>query len=480
MNKRNRIFLGIMVSFVLGTGALLYAVTADLDIRYRESAEETLVDTAYLLAAWIETDTNDKLIDATRMRRVFDNAYRRTFEAHIYAITKHQVDLRAYVTDVNGIVVFDSLRRDEGQDFRAWHDVNMALGGLYGARTTRVEPDKPETAVMYVAAPIFDANEHIVGAVSVGKAVASQQALVSTARQKLFSVGLITMAAFLVLLLVLSVWLARPYLLVNDLLRVLRQEGPRHPLRLLRRSNAVLRAAFRDMRDALAGRSYTEEYVQALTHELKSPLTAIRSAAELLRDPMPEAQRQRFTESIQEQVQRLQNLAERLLDLAALEKRRVLEDPAPVDLRQLADEASRAMQTAAHRRNVVLEVRVPEHSLVQAEAFLLQQALTNLLSNAIDFSPEGGMITVSASREGRRILLEVRDHGPGIPEYALERVFEKFYSLRRPDSGHKSTGLGLPFVREIAHLHGGEAYLANHPEGGAVATLSVPAWLERR
>jgi len=73
---------------------------------------------------------------------------------------------------------------------------------------------------------------------------------------------------------------------------------------------------------------------------------------------------------------------------------------------------------------------------------------------------------------GRRVELTVRDRGPGVPDYALDRVFEKFYSLRRPDSGRKSTGLGLAFVREIAHLHGGEAFLANHPEGGATATLS--------
>ncbi len=109
------------------------------------------------------------------------------------------------------------------------------------------------------------------------------------------------------------------------------------------------------------------------------------------------------------------------------------------------------------------------------DAFLLQRALTNLLANALDFSPSESIITTRVETQDKQCLISIRDHGQGIPEYALDRIFEKFYSLRRPDSGQKSTGLGLPFVREIAHLHGGEIVLANNPEGGAVASLSLPS-----
>lgn len=80
-----------------------------------------------------------------------------------------------------------------------------------------------------------------------------------------------------------------------------------------------------------------------------------------------------------------------------------------------------------------------------------------------------------AARAGRRIEITVRDRGPGMPDYALDRVFERFYSLRRPQSGRKGTGLGLAFVREIAQLHGGDAHLSNHPDGGAIAVLSLAA-----
>lgn len=481
MSRRNRIFLGILGLFALVVSLLLYRIATDLDPRYRESAEESLVDTAHLLAAIVETDMRAQQsaarglrIDPTRLRAALDNAYARRFEAQIFSITKRRVDLQVYLTDAMGMVLFDSAGKSEGQDFRNWRDVSKALKGEYGARTTLTDPDQPQTAVMYVAAPIHDSGR-IVGVVSVGKPVASQRQLVATARQKLLYVGLITLGAFLLLLVVLSVWLARPFGFSSDLLRVLRHEGLRHPGRLLRRLRSVSAAAFDDMRDALAGRSYTEEYVQTLTHELKSPLTAIRGAAELLREPMAEAQRQRFSANISEQVQRLQVLADCLLELASLEKRRTLDAIQSIDIRALLQDAVTAMEATAQRKGVTLQVQGEAEPRVEGDAFLLQQALLNLLANAIDFSPAGASIEVVALASGRRVELIVRDHGSGVPDYALDRVFDKFYSLRRPDSGKKGTGLGLAFVREIAQLHGGAVHVSNHPDGGAIAVLSLPA-----
>ena len=473
MTRRNRIFLGILGLFVAVAGLLLYRVATDLDSRYRESAEESLVDTAHILSAFIETDMVNGEIQQTLLRAALDNAYRRRFEARIFGITKRQVDLHVYLTDAAGTVLFDSEGKAEGQDYHRWRDVKLALSGEYGARTTLLDPRRPETAVMYVTAPIHDGAE-IVGAVSVGKPVASLHGLVVTARQKLLYVGVITLLAFLFLLVGLSVWLARPFGFTADLVRVFRQEGLHRPGRLLKRLSAVLRAAFNDMRDALAGRSYTEEYVQTLTHELKSPLTAIRGAAELLREPMPDEQRQRFTANIGEQVLRLQLLADRMLELAALEKRRTLDEVHPVSLQAIVRDAVAAMEPAARRKDIDLHVAADPDVLVEGDSFLLLQAVINLLANAIDFSPQGAAVDVAVAAAGRQVQVSVRDHGPGIPVYALDRIFEKFYSLRRPDTGKKGTGLGLAFVREIAHLHGGEAQLGNHAEGGTLASLILP------
>ena len=94
--------------------------------------------------------------------------------------------------------------------------------------------------------------------------------------------------------------------------------------------------------------------------------------------------------------------------------------------------------------------------------------------NAIAFSPDGGEIEIAVRSAGATQVVEVRDHGPGAPDYALPRVFERFYSLARPATGRKSTGLGLAFVREVARLHGGDASFENAPSGGAIARIVLP------
>lgn len=475
MNHRNRIFIGIILLFCLSLGAMLYQVSSDLKIRYREAAEESMVDTAYLLANAIETDVeqNQQTINIARIEQIFTDIQKQRFEAKIYAITKRQVDLRAYVTDNNGKVIYDSTGKNIGKNFCRWHDVERVLAGAYGARTTRDDPQDVDTEVMYVAAPIKSAG-NIVGVVSVGKPVAAQEALISSARYKLLSVALITLVAVLALLLVLMVWLARPFGLTTDLQRIFQQEGLRQPKRLWQRIKTLLIAAFSDMRDALAGRSYTEEYVQNLTHEIKSPLTAIRCAAELLSEPMALSQRQRFTQNITLQVQRMQEMVDRMLELTSIEKMRTIEHPQIVEILPLLKEIISAMKPIADKRAITLQLTSTQPLNVMGEAFLLQRAISNLVLNALDFSLANSQIVINADFIDGKAHITVRDFGSGVPDYALAKIFEKFYSLRRPDSDRKSSGLGLAFVREIAQLHGGQAYLENHPDGGAVASLVLP------
>ena len=132
------------------------------------------------------------------------------------------------------------------------------------------------------------------------------------------------------------------------------------------------------------------------------------------------------------------------------------------------------MGTAAAPRGIAIQVTGGDRVEVPGERFLLAQAVSNLVQNALEFSPADGVVTVELAAAASGIRLTVTDGGPGIPGYALERVFDRFYSLPRPDTGRKSSGLGLSIVREIARLHGGEVELANRSEGGARATLSLP------
>ncbi len=111
-----------------------------------------------------------------------------------------------------------------------------------------------------------------------------------------------------------------------------------------------------------------------------------------------------------------------------------------------------------------------------ATPFLLRQALANLLDNALDFSPAHGTVDIAVlPRAVGMIDIRITDDGPGILAYAQGRLFERFYSLPRPDGRDKSTGLGLCLVREVAALHHGRIAVDNRPGGGAAATLSLPA-----
>jgi two-component system sensor histidine kinase CreC len=111
---------------------------------------------------------------------------------------------------------------------------------------------------------------------------------------------------------------------------------------------------------------------------------------------------------------------------------------------------------------------------VRGDAFLLGQAVSNLVQNAIEFAPAGSEVAVTLRADGERVVVVVIDRGPGVPDYALEKIFDRFYSLPRPDTGRKSSGLGLSIVREIARLHGGEVTLVNGADGGARAELGLP------
>jgi two-component system sensor histidine kinase CreC len=166
---------------------------------------------------------------------------------------------------------------------------------------------------------------------------------------------------------------------------------------------------------------------------------------------------------------------DKLLALAAVEHRQRIEDPVPVDLvtlvRDIAESAAPRLRTADVRLDVEADEGLPPLS---GDAFLLRQMLGNLLDNAIDFSPRGGVVDIALSCGDSEVRIEVADRGPGVPDYALGRVFERFYSLPRPDGGGRSSGLGLPFVVEVAELHGGRVVLANRDGGGAVASVVLP------
>ena len=480
MRIRSRVFLGILIVVGIGFAFLLNWMLDDVSPQYRKVTEEPLVDAARVLASVAAMTVRDGQIDAPLFRSVFKDAYSRSFTARIYDFVKSSVDFRVYITDVMGTVVFDSATgpegepgRDEGKDYSRWRDVYLTLRGAYGARSTRTHPDDPESSVMYVAAPIIVQGE-TVGVLSVGKPTRSATQLTNRAKRSILIAGTGTCLVVIIVGLAVSGMILRPIQRLTTYAEAVR-DGKRVSLPPLGRSEMrTLGRAFEEMRDALEGKQYVESYVQHLTHEIKSPVAAIQGAAELLKEEMPGERRDKFLHNILSETQRIQTVIEKLLLLASLENRKAIQEASPLCLNDIVQEAADSLIPLLTAKDVSLDIRSDAAAPFQGEHFLVRHAVVNLLQNAVDFTPAGSTITVTVRRAQEAVELQVQDEGPGIPAYAQERVFERFYSLPRPDTGVKSSGLGLSLVREVALLHGGTIDLSNAPRQGAVARLVFP------
>ena len=461
------LFVGLAGWFVLST------VMDEIRPGVRQSTEETLVDTANLLAEILRDEVKAGTLGQGRLNDALEAYGRRQPQASIWGLTKAEVNHRIYVTDDQGIVLLDSTGQAIGQDYSRWNDVLLTLRGQYGARSTREDSNDPDSSVMYVAAPIKD-GERIIGVVSVAKPNRTLQPYIERSQTRLGWLGAGLIGLGLLIGAALSWWLSAA---LGKLTRYAQavSEGQRAEAPQVRGGElGQLAVAVERMRTELEGKAYVERYVHTLTHELKSPLAAIRGAAELLDGDMPPEQRQRFVANIQQESARLQNLIERLLHLAQVEQRQGLEERVTVPLAPLVDELLQAQQARITAAHLQIDQVVPAGLSLRGERFLLRQALANLLDNALDFTAPGGLIRITAERQGDRIELRLFNQGDAIPEYALERLTERFYSLPRPNGGRKSTGLGLNFVQEVAELHGGELQIGN-VEGGVEVLLALPA-----
>jgi len=476
---RTRIFLVFVASVVAAFGWLAWWITGDLQYRYSESFEEVLVDTTNLLAEQLAETWELPAEQRFRpLEAALDRLGRRPVSAQIFSVEKTSADIRVYVTDAAGRLLFHSQPGHmPGEDFSGWRDVARTLEGGYGARTTKEDLPADDgtlapVSVAYVAAPILVAGERV-GVVAIGKPKTNIDRFIANSSRQLLTVVLVTCGVAIALALLLYLWMTRPLQALVDYANRVRQG---EPVALpVMGDNEVGRVgqAMEAMRQALEDKAYVETYVQSLTHEVKSPLTAIRATAELLAGDVAPEQRQAFAGSIEREADRLNDIADRLLELASIERTSRLEHAEPLALFRLAEATAATARSAGAARGIRVVTAFEGDDGLTGDALLLRQAIDNLVRNALDFSPEAGTVRISGTADASGVSLAVEDDGPGIPDYARDRIFDRFYSLPRPHSGRKSTGLGLNFVREVAVLHGGTVDI-ECPGRGTRARLRLP------
>jgi two-component system, OmpR family, sensor histidine kinase CreC len=470
-----RIFGLYLAIFVICFSYPLQWVVETMRTRYLEGIEDPLVDQANILAALVGHGMSAGHFSRDDLNQFFGEIYARDVDARIYQVLKTHVDLRVYITDVSGRLLFDSQNLEPtGTDYSHWRNVRLTLDGRYGARTTLADPDDPTSAILHVAAPIL-IDGTLLGVLAVAKPTTTINRFLRQVRPELFKRAGLALAAAAVLSYLAAVWMSRPIKRLTDYAEAIRA-GKRAIFPALDQTEiGELGCALQKMQDALEGKVYVEQYVQKLTHEIKSPLSAIRGAAELLAEEMPAEQRARFLANIRAEADRIQRIVDRMLELSALEAKKELPRSEPIVLEALLNTIIESKQPLLARKAIALHAALPSGIGLSGDPFLLHQAIANLIQNAIDFSLPGGCIELAVHCRGDRVDIEISDDGAAIPDYAMARIFDKFFSMQRPDSNTKSTGLGLNLVREVALLHQGRIEIQNLGSHGVRATLTLPA-----
>ena len=238
-----------------------------------------------------------------------------------------------------------------------------------------------------------------------------------------------------------------------------------------------LATVMRDISERKAVERMKDDFISMVSHELRTPLTSIRASLGLLASGQlahDDALGKRMLELANVNTIRLVRLVNDILDIERLDAGRLVMQKRPAEAAQLLLSAASSMHPPCRLANILLTVR-PSQGFVMADPDRILQMLTNLIGNAIKFSPEGSTICVSSSNEGDRTVFCVRDQGRGVPKHKQELIFERFQQVDASDSRLESgTGLGLAICRSIVRAHGGEIWVESEPGQGSNFKFFLP------
>ena len=480
--------------------------------------EDTLLDTSKLLAASLQMPlSSGQLYDEqyqTKLDAAFIGAPTISKTTDPEYKNKSPSSFRIYVTDDKGVVIYDSLPEpdnDEGQDYSRWNDVYLTLNGQYGARSTTLDHNQRDGTVMYVAQPIKDETGNLIGIISVGKPVASVLPYLDDTRNRMLITALLMSIAALILAGLVAWWLKQSISLVTQYTSAL-AEDTKKPYFYLGHELNSLTDTIESMKHRLENRAYVTDYVHTLTHELKSPLTAIRASSELLEDDgLDKEDQQMLIQSIGEQSIKMQQLIDRLLLLAKVEQptfklNRQLTPLLPL-LQTLAKDNSAKLQQQHLApidiylndkwvtETATLSPNALANTSVFADQFWLVQVLQNVLDNAIHFADS--IVSIHIHNTAQTVTIDIFNNGKLLPEYAVDKAFDRYFSLSHQSqaaektSEHlsdfsvenhstfdttqiqpsmasntlkKGTGLGLTLVKQVIEHHGGHVAITNIQE----------------
>ncbi len=245
-----------------------------------------------------------------------------------------------------------------------------------------------------------------------------------------------------------------------------------HFLAILLSPTGLIRQLRQHLQEAIARRS---DYTRALVHELKTPITPVIAAAELLREEIKEAPLRSLVESINRSANNLNRRIDELLDLARSELNILRIRPEPVDPAVLLQAIVTEMLPVASQSGKYLALDIPPSlPTVQADRDRIRQVILNLISNAFKFTPAGGKITLSAQQDGANLVVTVSDTGAGMSQEQQERLFDPYYRVEDDRQRLSGLGLGLALSKTFVELHGGHIWLESVKGKGSTFSFSLP------
>lgn len=511
-----RIWLAVVLVLIICGVVVFTQLFGYVKPTAQQVIEDTLLDTSKLLASSLQVPLTSG--------QLYDDAYQAKLDAAFISApainkaikpehsNKNYSSFRIYVTDSKGVVIYDSLpapKNSEGQDYSRWNDVYLTLKGQYGARSTTQDYDQRDSTVMYVAQPIQNDTGNTIGIVSVGKPVDSVLPYLDNTRNRMLITALLISIVALMLAGLVAWWLKQSITLVTQYTSAL-AEDTKKPYFYLGHELNSLTDTIETMKYRLENKAYVTDYVHTLTHELKSPLTAIRASSELLEDDgidgsaLDKEDRQMLVQTIGEQSIKMQHLIDRLLLLAKVEQPsfkldRQLTPLLPL-LQSLAKDNSAKLQQQ-HLAPIdiyINEKRVTEITNLQpdilastsvfADHFWLVQVLQNVLDNAIHFAES--IVNIHINNVLHTVSIDIFNDGKLLPNYAVDKAFDRYFSLSHQSQSFnnsaehssdenptlsieqkqssmssstlkKGTGLGLTLVKQVIEHHGGHVGIRN-------------------
>src|SRR6478672_4802034 len=476
-----KVFVFHLAVLILPMAYISWKVRTSIETSYLHSTEEGMIDTAAVVSELYARLYGQFGADSTKvaeeLSRVYSNL-NETYEikARLFDFTRAEVDTRLLVYDPSGRVIFDTKGIATNQDFSNLADVRHALKGEYGSRW---ELDKPYQRVnIYSTLPVF-VDGKTVGAVTVWKSTNRIRNFILRSLRGFIWPGVIALVLATAMAYALSAYITR---IIWDLAwRAERVAAGESNVRLetwTRSELGTLARAVERMREKLEGKAYVEQMATNLSHELKTPLAAIRGSAELLEGPASSdpAARSKFLANIQSEVARLDRIVTELLKLSRIEAQPAGTELAPIDVIPVAQEIAEMYRPRAADLGIVFREEISGDSLpVRIDELQLKQLLTNLLDNAMQFTSAGRSVEFRAERKDGAVEFQVRDEGMGIEPELLPKIFDRFFTTANPRTGNRGTGLGLAIAKSIANANGGRISVESELGHGSSFTVVLAA-----